>query len=80
MQCLVTGITGFLGPTLAKQLIANNHKVYGLLRGTRGSEQEIKDLLTEEEFDKITFLYGDLIHYRTMDKIFKENKFDKVFH
>ena len=77
---LITGITGFLGPHLAKQLIKNGHKVFGLLRGTRGSEQEIKDLLTEEEFRQITFLYADLIHYRSMDKIFKENIFDKVFH
>ena len=51
-----------------------------MLRGTRGSEQEIKDLLTEDEFKQITFLYADLIHYRSMDKIFKEHSFDKVFH
>lgn len=80
MKCFITGITGFLGPHLAKQLIKNGHEVYGLLRGTRGSEQEIKDLLSDEEFDKITFLYGDIVHFRTMDKIFKEYNFDVVFH
>ena len=80
MKCFITGITGFLGPHLAKQLIKNGHEIYGLLRGTRGSEQEIKDLLSDEEFDKITFLYGDIIHFRTMDKIFKEYNFDVVFH
>ena len=80
MKCLVTGITGFLGPHLAQKLIKNGHQVYGLLRGTRGSEQEIKDLLTDEEFDKITFIYGDIIHFRTMDKMFKEYTFDVVFH
>jgi GDP-4-dehydro-6-deoxy-D-mannose reductase len=80
MKCLITGITGFLGPHLAQKLIKNGHKVYGLLRGTRGSEQEIKDLLTDNEFDKITFIYGDLIHFRTMDKMFKDYTFDVVFH
>lgn len=80
MKCLITGITGFLGPHLAKKLINENHQVYGLLRGTRGSEHEIKDLLTEEEFGKIVFLYGDIIHFRTIDKIFKEIDFDCVFH
>jgi GDP-4-dehydro-6-deoxy-D-mannose reductase len=80
MNCLITGITGFLGPHLARLLIKEGHNVYGILRGTRGSEQEIKDLLTEEEFSKIVFLYGDIIHYRTIDKLFKEHKFDKVFH
>jgi GDP-4-dehydro-6-deoxy-D-mannose reductase len=80
MNTLITGITGFLGPHLARLLINNGHKVYGMLRGTRGSEQEIKDLLTEEEFKQITFIYADLVHFRSMDKIFKEYKFDKVFH
>jgi GDP-4-dehydro-6-deoxy-D-mannose reductase len=80
MKCLITGITGFLGPHLARLLIKEGHNVYGILRGTRGSEQEIKDLLTEEDFSKIVFFYGDIIHYRTIDKLFKEHKFDKVFH
>ena len=43
MKFLITGITGFLGPHIAKQLISEGHDVYGILRGTRGSEQEIKD-------------------------------------
>ena len=80
MNCLITGITGFLGPHLARQLIKEGHNVYGILRGTRGSEQEIKDLLTIDEFNKITFIYGDIVHYRTIDKVFKEHKFDVVFH
>jgi GDP-4-dehydro-6-deoxy-D-mannose reductase len=80
MNCLITGITGFLGPHLAKILIKEGHNVYGILRGTRGSEQEIKDLLTQEEFNKITFFYGDIVHYRTIDKLFKEQNFDVVFH
>lgn len=80
MRYLITGITGFLGPHLAKQLLKNGHTVYGLLRGTRGSEQEIKDLLTDDEFDKIIFLYSDIIHFRSMDIIFKNIMFDCVFH
>lgn len=80
MNCLITGITGFLGPHLARLLIKNGNNVYGILRGTRGSEQELKDLLTEEEFNKITFIYGDIIHYRTTNKLFKDYKFDVVFH
>ena len=80
MNCLITGITGFLGPHLARKLIQEGHNVFGLLRGTRGSEQEIKDLLTQEEFSKIIFIYGDIVHYRTVDKLFKEYTFDVVFH
>ena len=80
MNCLITGITGFLGPHLARLLLKEGHHVYGLLRGTRGSEQEIKDLLTQDEFSKITFIYGDLVHFRTIDKLFKEQQFGVVFH
>ena len=80
MNCLITGITGFLGPHLARQLIGDGYKVFGLLRGTRGSEQEIRDLLSLEEFNAITFIYGDIVHFRTIDKLFKETQFDVVFH
>jgi len=80
MICLITGITGFLGPHLASLLIKNGHTVYGILRGTRGSEQELKDLLTDDEFNKIKFIYGDIIHYRTIDNLFKSYMFDVVFH
>ena len=80
MIYLITGITGFLGPHLAKQLIENGHTVYGLLRGTRGTEQEIRDLLSDEIFGKIHFIYGDLIHFRTMNNIMMQHKFDGIFH
>ena len=80
MKYLITGITGFLGPHLAKQLIENGDEVYGLLRGTRGTEQELRDLLSEEIFSKIIFIYGDLIHYRTMNNIMKEYEFDVICH
>jgi len=80
MNCLITGITGFLGPHLAKILLKKGHNVYGILRGTRGTEQELKDLLTEDEFTKITFIYGDIVHYRTVNNMFKNYQFDVVFH
>jgi GDP-4-dehydro-6-deoxy-D-mannose reductase len=80
MIFLITGITGFLGPHLAKQLLENGHTVYGLLRGTRGSEQEIRDIIPDQLFNKIIFLYGDIIHYRTINNIMKTYKFDGIFH
>lgn len=80
MIYLITGITGFLGPHLAKQLIENGHTVYGLLRGTRGTEYELLDLLSEEVFSKINFLYGDLVHFRTINNLIRDFKFDAIFH
>jgi len=80
MKYLITGISGFLGPHLAKKLIENGHEVYGLIRGTRGSEQDLRDLLEDNIFEKIIFLYGDLNNFRILDSIFKTNVFDGVFH
>ena len=61
MNCLITGITGFLGPHLARKLIKEGHHVYGILRGTRGSEQEIKDLLKNKRYYSIALLNAILI-------------------
>jgi len=80
MKYLITGISGFLGPHLAKQLIENDHEVYGLIRDNRGSEHDLRDILNDEIFSKIIFLYGDLINYRSINQIMKEYKFDGVFH
>ena len=76
---LITGITGFVGPNLANHLIKRGDIVFGLVR-TKGSELEIKDIVPDNHFKQITFLYGDFTKKEDMDKIFKENKFDGVFH
>ena len=77
---LVTGITGFAGPHLANLLIENGHKVYGLVRQSNGMETDILDTVPEKNFQQIEFLYSDLVNFRTLNTIFKENKFDGVFH
>jgi GDP-4-dehydro-6-deoxy-D-mannose reductase len=80
MNYLITGITGFLGPHLANLLIKNGHTVYALVRTNNGRENDIRDIVEDSEFQKIIFVYGDLIDFRAMDKIFKTTKFDGVFH
>lgn len=50
------------------------------MRGTRGSEHDLKDLLNEDTFSKITFIYGDLIHFRTVNNMIKDYQFDGIFH
>ena len=77
---LVTGITGFAGPHLANLLIENGHKVYGLVRQSNGMETDILDIVPEKNFQQIEFVYSDLVNFRTLNTIFKENKFDGVFH
>jgi GDP-4-dehydro-6-deoxy-D-mannose reductase len=80
MKYLITGITGFLGPHLAKILINNNDEVYGLIRINMGRENDIRDILDDEIFSKIKFVYADLCNYRMLKKIFEDNIFDGVFH
>ena len=80
MKYLITGISGFLGPHLAKKLILEGHEVYGLIRSNRGSEQDLRDILDDETFNKITFIYGDITNYRMINKVFIDYKFDGVFH
>lgn len=80
MRYLITGITGFLGPHLANKLIDEGHEVFGLVRINMGRENDIRDVVPEDKFAKIKFVYGDLTNFRKLDNIFKENQFDGVFH
>lgn len=80
MNFLITGITGFVGPHLAKLLIENGHKVFGLIRGSNGREMDLLDVLSADEISNICWLYGDLTDYCTLQKIFDNRHFDGVFH
>jgi GDPmannose 4,6-dehydratase len=80
MKYLITGITGFAGPHLANLLINNGHQVFGLVRNSNGRETDILDVVSEANFQKIKFIYSDLTNFRTLNDIFKNNKFDGVFH
>jgi GDP-4-dehydro-6-deoxy-D-mannose reductase len=80
MKYLITGITGFLGPHLAKKLVTEGHEVYGLVRINMGRENDIRDIVPEEIFAKIKFVYSDLCNFRKLDAIFKAHSFDGVFH
>lgn len=80
MKYLITGITGFVGPHLANLLIESGHEVYGLIRSSNGREIDICDVVSSENYAKICFLYADLVDQKSIDRIFRENRFDGVFH
>ena len=80
MKYLITGITGFAGPHLANLLHYHGHEVYGLVRCSNGRENDIRDVVCDNVYKDINFLYSDLRNFRTLNKIFKDNKFDGVFH
>ncbi len=80
MKYLITGITGFAGPHLANLLNKKGHEVHGLVRCSNGRENDIRDIVPDEVYKKIKFVYSDLTNFRSLDKIFKENQYDGVFH
>ena len=80
MKYLITGITGFLGPHLAHKLVNEGHEVYGLVRINMGRENDLRDIISDDVFSKLKFVYSDLCNYRKLLAIFKEEKFDGVFH
>lgn len=79
MKFLVTGITGFAGPHLAKLLLKEGHEVHGVLRGANGRETDLLDIMSVEELESIHFHYADLKDFHAMSKVLSEN-FDGVFH
>lgn len=80
MKFLITGITGFAGPHLANLLYQEGHEIYGLIRRTNGMETDIRDVVSDEVYSSITFLYSDLCNYRTLRNVFEKYQFDGVFH
>lgn len=77
---LITGITGFAGPNLAKLLLSKGHEVHGVIRCPNGRQTDLLDLLTLEEYDSITFHNLDLRVYHSVHRLFSNHIFDGVFH
>jgi GDP-4-dehydro-6-deoxy-D-mannose reductase len=79
MKYLVTGITGFVGPHLAKLLLEKGHEVHGITR-IEGKEQDLLDIMLSKELSSIKFHYLDLKDYYKVKKIIDSEKFDGIFH
>ena len=80
MKYLITGITGFAGPHLAKQLLRDGHEVHGIVRTANGREMDLLDIMSPEELDAISFHYADLKEYVSIRGVIEPNNFDGVFH
>ena len=77
---LITGITGFAGPNLAKLLLAEGHEVHGVIRCPNGRQADLLDILTLEEYNAIDFKVCDLKHFIGVQKLLVEGEYDGVFH
>ena len=73
-KVLVTGISGFIGSHLARRLVAEGAKVYGLVRES-SSLWRIQDLKNQ-----INLHYVDLKDFESVRKVAQDIKPQKVFH
>tara|TARA_Y100000310_G_scaffold268936_1_gene281840 strand:+ start:2157 stop:3128 length:972 start_codon:yes stop_codon:yes gene_type:complete len=80
MKYLVTGITGFAGPHLAKLLLKEGHEVHGIVRTANGRETDLLDIMSSDELDGISFHYSDLKHFYGVKKLIDAENFDGIFH
>lgn len=74
MKFLITGITGFVGPHLAKILLDDGHEVHGITRNL-ANFNDIKDTV-----DNSQILYHNSDLSESMKHIFRGTKFDGIFH
>ncbi len=75
-KVLITGINGFVGSNLAKELIKLGAKVHGI-----SLYKNKNSLLYIEKIEKKCRLYnGDISNYKFLNKIIKKDKFEILFH
>jgi GDPmannose 4,6-dehydratase len=80
-KALITGITGMVGSHLADYLLEHTDwEIFGMCRW-RSPLDNVEHLLDRvNRKDRITFLYGDLCDYISLQNVVEESKPDFVFH
>jgi UDP-N-acetylglucosamine 4-epimerase len=80
-QWLVTGVAGFIGSNLLETLLLLNQKVVGLDNFATGHQHnldEVKSLVTDEQWKNFDFVEGDIRDFDTCQKVVEGN--DYVLH
>ena len=77
MKILVTGGAGFIGSHLVDRLIEEDHEVLCIDNLSLGKEENIKHHRKDSNF---RFIKMDLLEKNALNRIFKENGFNCVFH
>ncbi|HIF9179497.1 TPA: NAD-dependent epimerase/dehydratase family protein [Photobacterium damselae] len=71
---LVTGVAGFIGSNLLEKLLLLNQTVVGLDNFATGHQynlDEVKSLVSETQWDRFTFIEGDIRDYGTCQQAVK---------
>jgi UDP-glucuronate 4-epimerase len=82
MKILVTGAAGFIGSFAAKQLLERGDTVVGLDNFNDYYDVGLKNARAEllDAFDNFSMARLDLADRDGMERLFRENRFDKVVH
>ncbi|MCD9557563.1 Vi polysaccharide biosynthesis UDP-N-acetylglucosaminuronic acid C-4 epimerase TviC [Photobacterium carnosum] len=78
---LVTGVAGFIGSNVLEKLLLLNQKVIGLdnfATGHKYNLDEVKSQVSENQWDRFTFIEGDIRDYETCQLAVKD--VDYVLH
>ena len=73
MKAFITGVSGFVGAALARELLRRGHSVHGLVRGT--TQWRLTDIQ-----DRITLHTGDLIDKESVGRAMSAAQPSVVFH
>ena len=77
-KALITGIGGFVGPYLARTLLAHGYQVIGLIQ--EGVDSNPPPALDKDEFRSINLLPFDLAQQESVENVLKETLPDVIFH
>lgn len=80
MKYLVTGATSFAGCHLVQLLLKEGHEVWATSRRTNGTETDVLDVLSLEEFEKIHWVFCDLTNKHVCFEVMKQESYDGIFH
>jgi UDP-N-acetylglucosamine 4-epimerase len=78
---LITGVAGFIGSNLLEELLKLNQKVIGLdnfATGHRYNLEQVKDAVSKEQWEKFTFVEGDMTDFTICHSVTKD--VDVVLH
>ena len=76
MSVLITGISGFIGSHLARELVEDGYDVYGMIRHVSRSSVRV----LEPVLDKIRFIEGELTEFHSVRSVISSTSPRAVIH